>query len=963
LSPPGRYGSVLSSSTTGSVNGGNGTTTSPADYFHPQNDVFDPNLFQPNHGAAAFPMQRSQSAAPSSSTLTTTSLMDHNKARFHFSTPPGTTSATSTSNYTSRMKQNIGPPPGLPLQQPNQDQSLLLDSLTTTFSSMSHLPIQRPASAGVIGTTESLLSGGRNHNHHGGAVRPAPKTLMELIQEEHIPITPSQYQSQQQQQPYRSDMEDGATTTTAATDHTQNTNYHNDNRNETNRSDSLDSTPKHAMSQPGHASSSLPLSSSSSLQRQFLQDQQQLQEQNQYQNNKNLDDSNMGENPNHEMPSSYKNRNNEPYVHSNHQYVVVSGNEQQHQRSPYSSLNHSGRNGSSSMPQPQQQYQSNSGYYRPSNEFSDEADIMMQAPMYTPQQQQIYYNGGKPQQQQQHGAGNINHQQQLQPGMLHTNNNGSSRMQNQVNLSINASQQQSQTIYMNTPGQVQHQLSEQVSYGYATTNAQQYPSSYQNHSQRQQVLHHPTPTHMPSTNHQQDQYVSVVPIQRSSNGTSVSYWQPNGMIQQQSQQSHHHHPQHQQVIFPTSGLVTMGGQISHTMDTSTMYHAVVSAANHNGKSRDKVTSRGTRRVAGSGRGNGLVGNHHRDTKCDIPTTSAVLEEFRSGKSRDWTMRRIEGYIVEFCQDQSGSRFIQQRLEMGDHNEQQIVMKEVLRAIRRLRNDVFGNYVVQKLLDFGTANMKGEIRNTLEGEMLSLSLQMYGCRVVQKAIETVDEEDLPRMLREFHNDVLGCIHDQNGNHVIQKCIEVVNSRANKAEASGDVHRATFLREQIDFILDDVLTNATGLSCHPYGCRVLQRILEHTTEEKKVAILDEIQRRHKDLMDDQYGNYVIQHVLQYGRDVDRDSIVQIVVDCGLLGLARQKFASNVVEKLLKYGNSSQRRAVVREMLKVRFVPFSFPNLQFEIAHSERIFYFISDVRRKRMIQRYHLNLVMVVPLLCY
>lgn len=63
--------------------------------------------------------------------------------------------------------------------------------------------------------------------------------------------------------------------------------------------------------------------------------------------------------------------------------------------------------------------------------------------------------------------------------------------------------------------------------------------------------------------------------------------------------------------------------------------------------------------------------------------------------------------------------------MGDNGEKEVVMKEVLPAIRRLRNDVFGNYVVQKLLDFGTPKMKSDIRDTLQGEMLPLSLQMYG----------------------------------------------------------------------------------------------------------------------------------------------------------------------------------------------------------------------------------------------
>ena len=306
------------------------------------------------------------------------------------------------------------------------------------------------------------------------------------------------------------------------------------------------------------------------------------------------------------------------------------------------------------------------------------------------------------------------------------------------------------------------------------------------------------------------------------------------------------------------------------------------------------------------------------------TSSPLLDEFRSNKNRQWTIPQIEGHVVEFCQDQNGSRFIQQRLELGDRLEQDVVVREVLPSIRRLRNDVFGNYVVQKLLDFGSPQVRASIRDTLEGEMLQLSLQMYGCRVVQKALEALSDSDLSRLLCEFHHNVLSCIHDQNGNHVIQKCIEVINSRARTASAQGDHHQAQKTREQIDFIINDVLVNATTLSCHPFGCRVLQRILEHCDEGRKTKLLDEVLKSHKRLLDDQYGNYVIQHVLQYGRVEDRDSILAIVVESGLLSLSRQKFASNVVEKLLKYGNAPQRKAIAREMLKTTIEP-SATNIQ--------------------------------------
>eukprot|EP00586_Coscinodiscus_wailesii_P015614 CAMPEP_0172496956 /NCGR_PEP_ID=MMETSP1066-20121228/94710_1 /TAXON_ID=671091 /ORGANISM="Coscinodiscus wailesii, Strain CCMP2513" /LENGTH=922 /DNA_ID=CAMNT_0013269513 /DNA_START=354 /DNA_END=3122 /DNA_ORIENTATION=- len=301
-----------------------------------------------------------------------------------------------------------------------------------------------------------------------------------------------------------------------------------------------------------------------------------------------------------------------------------------------------------------------------------------------------------------------------------------------------------------------------------------------------------------------------------------------------------------------------------------------------------------------GRGGGGRGGKHKGNKQQnqhiCHKGSAVLEEFRAkGKDRNWTVEDIQGHIVEFCLDQNGSRFIQQRLEVALPSEKQLVLAEILPTIQTLRNDVFGNYVVQKLLEHGTPPTKTLLRQTLTGEMYNLSLQMYGCRVVQKALETLQD---PSLLFEFHPHVVSLIHDQNGNHVMQKCIEVFSHDPSK----------------IQFILDDVLKDVSGLSRHPYGCRVMQRILEHCDNEQKTAALDAVAAVHKSLLDDQYGNYVIQHVLRFGRKSDRDSILSIILSSGVLILSRQKFASNVLEKLLKHGSQDQRRVLVREMLNV-------------------------------------------------
>ena len=109
-----------------------------------------------------------------------------------------------------------------------------------------------------------------------------------------------------------------------------------------------------------------------------------------------------------------------------------------------------------------------------------------------------------------------------------------------------------------------------------------------------------------------------------------------------------------------------------------------------------------------------------------PEAANLLNEIRAAKSRNqWTIHDIQGHVVEFCLDQNGSRFIQQRLEVADPEEKNAVTDEIIPEIKDLNNDVFGNYVVQKLYEFGTDSMKKQLKGTLEGNMMLLSMQMYG----------------------------------------------------------------------------------------------------------------------------------------------------------------------------------------------------------------------------------------------
>lgn len=325
-------------------------------------------------------------------------------------------------------------------------------------------------------------------------------------------------------------------------------------------------------------------------------------------------------------------------------------------------------------------------------------------------------------------------------------------------------------------------------------------------------------------------------------------------------------------------------------------------------------------------GQGYHGAYHRrgNARQNDTPSSPLLEQFKLHKNQRNENARFElsdiaGHVTEFACDQYGSRFIQQKLETATDTEIVAILQEILPNFKTLAVDVFGNYVAQKFFEKADDAQRETLSEQLVGHVLRLSLHMYGCRLVQKALETVTKNRAMQLVKELDQNVLRCVRDQNGNHVVQKTIECVPV------------------DELKFVLDSLKGNIVSLSVHPYGCRVIQRCLERFDpfagdEEKDDETVDEPKDSSKDsssdltplrfntreiltsaaqLAKDQYGNYVMQHVLQHGDHASRKHVLSVLA-VQIVPLAQHKFASNVVEKCLVYCGVEEREIMIGEIL---------------------------------------------------
>lgn len=253
-----------------------------------------------------------------------------------------------------------------------------------------------------------------------------------------------------------------------------------------------------------------------------------------------------------------------------------------------------------------------------------------------------------------------------------------------------------------------------------------------------------------------------------------------------------------------------------------------------------------------------------------------------------------GQIYELCKDQHGCRYLQRKLEERDADTVHVIWLETNSHVIELMTDPFGNYLCQKLLEFCNDEERTVLFQNASKDMVRIALNQHGTRALQKMIEFVSTPQQVQLIIEaLRFRVVELIQDLNGNHVIQKCL-------NKLTPTD-----------AQFIFDAVGKNCIEVGTHRHGCCVLQRCIDHASGGQKQWLIQCITEHSRILVQDPFGNYVIQYIIDLNEPAFTEPVVSMFRGC-VSQLSRHKFSSNVIEKCLRCAQGISKDMIVEEML---------------------------------------------------
>ncbi|KAI9247683.1 armadillo-type protein [Phascolomyces articulosus] len=299
-------------------------------------------------------------------------------------------------------------------------------------------------------------------------------------------------------------------------------------------------------------------------------------------------------------------------------------------------------------------------------------------------------------------------------------------------------------------------------------------------------------------------------------------------------------------------------------------------------SAEKHTSNNNNGGGNNNNSNGRAHHHHH------PTQNAEYRRKLVDKNApvDW-----EAMIDKIIQrgDQQASLFLQQKLKAATTKEQkQVIFESILPQAYPLMTSRFGNFLVQRLFEVGTPEQVSALITKMQGRIVSLTCQPFGCHVLQKAFDCCpDETTRASMVEELFENISDTITHKHACHIWQKVFEMQWTQQDVAPPVMARVNQALQGKWTQVALDET------------GSLVIQHIFENVCEQEKRPVLDEVLDNIMVIARGQWGNWVVQHILEQAQECrDREHAFSVVLEHAA-GLSMDQFASKVVEKALRTG----------------------------------------------------------------
>ncbi|KAK7357626.1 hypothetical protein VNO80_16921 [Phaseolus coccineus] len=288
---------------------------------------------------------------------------------------------------------------------------------------------------------------------------------------------------------------------------------------------------------------------------------------------------------------------------------------------------------------------------------------------------------------------------------------------------------------------------------------------------------------------------------------------------------------------------------------------------------------------------------------------------------------LQGHCVLMAKDPRGSRLLQQKIDQATPQENFQIVKELKYHLHELIKHPYGNFVILKL--FQSRNISVVQKDTCiflitvnQPKLKDLCIHDLGSRVIQQILENEQVLGVINLITHAMRCItVALMINFNGGYVIQQCLKLFPSEHKNAilEVVAQncydiaVNRCGCCNIQKCIqhddvpafydLVDNLILNAEDLAKDQYGNYVMQYLVKRKILEVNAMLVLELRNKYVGLSTNKYASNVVEDLLHYSRTENVAIIVEeIMKSPNFLQVVQHQYGNYVVQRALQFTEGS-------------------------------------------------------------
>ena len=258
---------------------------------------------------------------------------------------------------------------------------------------------------------------------------------------------------------------------------------------------------------------------------------------------------------------------------------------------------------------------------------------------------------------------------------------------------------------------------------------------------------------------------------------------------------------------------------------------------------------------------------------------------------------IKNKLSDLLKDNYANYFCKKLFDCLNQKDRIEYLSLIQKDLGILAIDVTATYPIQGIIEqLGSIAEKNIIYLGIKDYIKIFCYNTYGAYVIEKILSNFEDRFIQEIIDFACNNFLDLAYHVNGVCVVKKIILMTHKK--------ELHKK---------IKKKIYDNTLKLIVHQYGNYVMQVIIENWEDNEIKEIIDLCKDKYVSLSNQKYSSNAVERIIEKNKENLEYYIEQICCENNLIEVIRNNFGNYVIQKAVKLSSGKMRKKLISKIIK--------------------------------------------------